>query len=386
MTDLRSRPLIEKLIAFNTTSHLSNLELMAFVQDYLNGHGVESRLVHDDTGTKANLYATLGPTDRGGIMLSGHTDVVPVDGQDWATDPFTVTEKDGKLYGRGTSDMKSFIAIALAFVPEFLKRGLSTPIHLAFSHDEEVGCIGVRSLIKMMNEQPIRPIMGIIGEPTSMQVCVGHKGKRSYRAVFKGKEAHSSLTPMGVNAIDYAARLAVFLRGMADRIAGDGPFDELYDVAYTTVHTGVMKGGEQLNIVPGRCEMDFEFRHLPKHDPEALDAEIMAYVRKLEAAMQAASPETGITVSALSGIPALDTDPTDEVVTLAKQLAGRNDHAAVAFGTEAGLFQQSAGVPSVIVGPGSINQAHKPDEYISLDQVAKGEEFMARLADKVCAS
>ncbi|MEP1029225.1 MAG: M20/M25/M40 family metallo-hydrolase, partial [Alphaproteobacteria bacterium] len=220
MTDLRSRPLIEKLVGFDTTSHYSNLELMAFVQDYLKSHGVDSQLIHDATGTKANLYATLGPTDRGGIMLSGHTDVVPVDGQDWATDPFKVTEKDGKLYGRGTSDMKSFIAIALAYVPEFLKRGLATPIHLAFSHDEEVGCIGVRSLIKMMNEQPIRPVMGIIGEPTSMQVCVGHKGKRSFRAIFKGKEAHSSLTPMGVNAVDYAARLAVFLRGMADRIAG----------------------------------------------------------------------------------------------------------------------------------------------------------------------
>lgn len=386
MTDLRSRPLIKKLVGFDTTSHYSNLELMAFVQDYLKSHGVASQLVPDATGTKANLYATLGPTDRGGIMLSGHTDVVPVDGQDWATDPFTVTEKDGKLYGRGTSDMKSFIAIALAYVPEFLNRGLATPIHLAFSHDEEVGCIGVRSLIKMMNEQPIRPVMGIIGEPTSMQVCVGHKGKRSFRAIFKGKEAHSSLTPMGVNAIDYAARLAVFLRGMADRIAGDGPFDELYDVAYTTVHTGVMKGGEQLNIVPGHCRMDFEFRHLPKHDPDALQAEIMAVVHELEAEMKAHSPETGIEVEELSGIPALDTDPTEEVVTLAKQLAGRNDHAAVAFGTEAGLFQQSAGVPCVIIGPGSINEAHKPNEFITLDQVAKGEGFMARLADKVCAS
>ena len=191
---------------------------------------------------------------------------------------------------------------------------------------------------------------------------------------------------MGVNAVDYAAKLAVYLRGMAERIAGEGPFDDLYDVAYTTVHTGVMKGGEQLNIVPGHCRMDFEFRHLPKHDADALEGEIMAYVRELEAEMQAASPETGITVEELSGIPALDTDPTDEVVTLAKQLAGRNDHAAVAFGTEAGLFQQTAGVPSVIVGPGSINEAHKPNEFITLDQVAKGEAFMARLADKVCKS
>ena len=386
MIELRSRDLIEKLIAFDTTSHLSNLALMAFIQDYLKGHGVASQLIHDTTGTKANLYATLGPTDRGGIMLSGHTDVVPVEGQKWATDPFTVTEKHGKLYGRGTSDMKSFIAIALAFVPEFLARGLKTPIHLAFSHDEEVGCIGVRSLIKMMNGLPIKPIMGIIGEPTSMQVCVGHKGKRSFRAVFKGKEAHSSLTPLGVNAVEYAARLVVFLRTMADRIKDDGPFDELYDVAYTTVHTGVLHGGEQLNIVPGRAVMDFEFRHLPKHDASTLEAEITAYLEELRTEMRTASPECGIDVEELSGIPALDTDPGEEVVTFAKQLAGRNDHAAVAFGTEAGLFQQRAGVPCVIIGPGSINEAHKPDEYISLDQAAKGEEFMARLADKVCAS
>lgn len=387
MSAPKSRALIEKLVSFDTTSHLSNLSLMAFVQDYLKGHGVESQLVHDKSGTKANLYATLGPTDRGGIMLSGHTDVVPVEGQSWDTDPFRVTEKEGKLYGRGTSDMKSFIAIALAFVPEFLKRGLDTPIHLAFSHDEEVGCIGVRSLIQMMNALPIKPVMGIIGEPTSMQVCVGHKGKRSYRAAFKGKEAHSSLTPMGVNAVDYAARLAVFLRGMADRIAKEGPFDELYDVPFTTVHTGVMRGGEQLNIVPGHCRIDFEFRHLPRHDAVALDAEIMAFIREvLEPEMKAASPECGISVEHLSGIPALDTNPNDDVVTFAKQLAGRNDHAAVAFGTEAGLFQQSAGVPSVIIGPGSINEAHKPNEFITLDQVAKGEAFMARLADKVCKS
>ena len=384
MTALKSRPLIEKLVGFNTTSHLSNLSLMAFVQDYLKGHGVDSQLVHDKTGTKANLYATLGPTDRGGIMLSGHTDVVPVDGQHWESDPFKVVERDGKLFGRGTSDMKSFIAIALTFVPEFLKRGLDTPIHLAFSHDEEIGCIGVRSLIEMMNGLPVKPIMGIIGEPTSMQVCIGHKGKRSYRAIFKGKEAHSSLTPLGVNAVDYAARLVVFLRGLAERFEKDGPFDEMYDVAYTTVHTGVIKGGEQLNIVPGHCRVDFEFRHLPRHDAEALEKEITTFIHGLEAEMRAKSPETGITVENLSGIPALDIDPGAEIVTFAKQLAGRNDHAAVAFGTEGGLFQERAGVPSVIIGPGSINEAHKPDEYITLEQVALGEAFMARLADKVC--
>lgn len=385
MTELKSRALIDRLIGFDTTSHLSNLELMSFVQEYLTGYGIESHLVKDETGLKANMYATLGPTDRPGIMLSGHTDVVPVDGQDWVTDPFQLVEKDGKLYGRGTSDMKSFVAIALAYVPVFLERGLNTPIHLAFSYDEEIGCIGVRRLIELMNGLPLKPVMGIIGEPTNMGVCVGHKGKRSYRAIFTGKEAHSSLTPEGVNAVEYAARLVVYLREMAERIQKDGPFDDLYDVAFTTVHTGVINGGEQLNIVPGRCVMDFEFRHLPTHDYVGLDQEIMTYIHEtLVPEMQMVAPETGIQIEELSSIPALNTDPGEEVVTLAKMLAGQNEHSAVAFGTEAGLFQQ-AGVPSVICGPGSITEAHKPNEFITLDQVAKGEAFMERLADRVAA-
>lgn len=385
MTHIRSREMIERLISYDTTSRLSNLALVDFVRDYLDGLGVESHLAFDETGAKANLYATLGPTDIPGVMLSGHTDVVPVDGQDWSSDPFKMTEKDGKLYGRGTADMKAFCAIALSFAPLFLERGLKTPVHLAFSYDEEVGCIGVRRLIEMMNGLPIKPLMGIIGEPTDMQVCTGHKGKRSYRAVFTGKEAHSSLTPEGVNAVEFAARLAVFLRDKAADIRTNGPFDDMYDVTYTTVHTGTFSGGTQLNIVPGHCEMEFEFRHLPSHDADALEADIMGFIRDdLEPEMRATAPETGIRIEELSGIPPLDTDPGEEVVTFAKQLAGRNDHGAVAYGTEAGLFQKTAGVPSVICGPGSIVQAHKPDEYISLEQVAQCEAFMERLADRVC--
>ncbi len=383
MTDLSSRALIEKLISFDTTSHLSNLELMAFVQDVLSRHGVESQLVRDETGAKANLYATIGPKDKGGIMLSGHTDVVPVEGQDWASDPFKVIEKDGRLYGRGASDMKSFIALCLAYVPEFTAQELTTPIHLAFSHDEEIGCVGVRRLIEMMNGLPVKPMMGIIGEPTNMRVCTGHKGKRGYRVRFKGREAHSSLTPEGVNAVEYAARLVVFLRDKAAQIEAEGPFDELYDVPFTTLHTGVINGGEQLNIVPGFCQMDCEFRHLPKHDAAALHGEITDFIRRtLEPEMRNRDPDTCIEIEDLSGIPALDTDPGEEVVALTKHLAGQNDHAAVAFGTEAGLFQQSAAMPCVICGPGSINQAHKPNEFIELDQIARGEAFMERLLDR----
>ena len=382
---LKSLDLIRKLVSFDTTSRESNLELIDFVKTYLDGIGIESTLVYDQQKGKANLYATLGPTDRPGIMLSGHTDVVPVDGQDWQSDPFAITEKDGRLYGRGTCDMKSFIAICLAYAPRFLEGGLTTPIHLAFSHDEEVGCIGVRRLLDVMNGFDIKPAMCIVGEPTDMQVTIAHKGKFSYRAHVRGWEAHSSLAPKGVNAVEYAAELIAFMKGIARRIEAEGPYDPLFDIAHTTVHTGTIRGGTALNIVPKDCTFDFEFRHLPEHDPATLLAEVETYTREtLEPMMKALDPASGFEFEQLSSIPALNNDPGDEVVTLAKTLAERNDHGKVSFGTEAGLFQQEVGIPTVVCGPGSIEQAHKPDEYISLDQVAKGETFMDRLLAHVC--
>lgn len=382
---LKSLDLIHKLVGFNTTSRESNLELIDFVKTYLDGIGVESTLVYDEKKGKANLYATLGPTDRPGIMLSGHTDVVPVDGQDWQSDPFAITEKDGRLYGRGTCDMKSFIAICLAYAPQFLEGGLTTPIHLAFSHDEEVGCIGVRRLLDVMNGFDIKPAMCIVGEPTDMQVTIAHKGKFSYRAHVRGWEAHSSLAPKGVNAVEYAAELIAFMKGIARRIEAEGPYDPLFDIAHTTVHTGTIRGGTALNIVPKDCTFDFEFRHLPEHDPATLFAEVDTYAREtLEPMMKALDPASGFEFEQLSSIPGLNNDPGDEVVTLAKTLAERNDHGKVSFGTEAGLFQQKVGIPTVVCGPGSIEQAHKPDEYISLDQIAKGETFMDRLLAHVC--
>ncbi len=376
---------IRKLISFDTTSRESNLALIGYVRDYLGDLGVDSMLVHDETGKKANLYATLGPTDKPGILLSGHTDVVPVDGQDWSTDPFEVTEKNDKLYGRGTCDMKSFIAICLANAPRMLERGLETPIHFAFSHDEEIGCVGVRSLIDKMIDMDPKPMMCIVGEPTSMQVIIGHKGKLSYRCHVRGLEAHSSLAPQGVNAVEYAAELISYLKGMARRIAAEGPFDDLYDITHTTVHTGTVHGGTALNIVPKDCTFDFEFRCISGHDGTELFDEIERHARDvLEPEMQAIDPESGIAFEALSLIDGLDIDPGEEVVTFAKSLAGRNDHAKVAFGTEAGLFQNRVGIPTVVCGPGSIDQAHKPDEFISLDQLAKGEAFIAKLMDHVC--
>ncbi len=384
MAEPKSLEFIKKLVAFDTTSRESNLALIEYIQDVLDRLGVESTLVHNEEGTKANLYATLGDPETPGIMLSGHTDVVPVDGQAWDTDPFQVTEKDGKLYGRGTADMKSFIAIVLAFLPDFQERGLKTPIHLAFSYDEEVGCIGVRRLIDKLNEAPVKPAMCIVGEPTSMQVVTGHKGKRSFTAEVRGLEAHSALAPKAVNAIEYAAEMISYLKGMARRIEADGPYDELYDVTHSTVHTGVISGGTQLNIVPKSCRFEFEFRYLAEDDPGAMEKEIRDYVTDtLEPAMHAVSPETGITINCTNDMPGLEMDPGDDVVAFVKALAGRNDHAKVAFGTEAGLFQSTAQIPTVVCGPGAIAQAHKPNEFITLEQVKRGEDFMGKLVEEV---
>ena len=378
--------LIKKLISFDTTSRNSNLELIHFIRDYLKDLGIESLLVPDETGTKANLYATLGPMDRAGILLSGHTDVVPIDGQEWDSDPFKVIEKDLKLFGRGTCDMKSFVAICLAYAPKFLERGLETPIHLAFSHDEEVGCVGVRSLVtKLADEIRPKPMMCIVGEPTSMQVVIGHKGKLSYKCIVRGLEAHSSLAPQGVNAVEYAAELIAYLKGMARQIQKDGPFDDVYDITHTTVHTGTVHGGTALNIVPKDCSFEFEFRCIAGHDGHELFEKVKRHAHEvLEPEMKAIDPSAGFKFEELSAIEGLDIDPGEEVVTLAKTLAGRNDHAKVAFGTEAGLFQQDAGIPTVVCGPGGIDQAHKPNEFVALEQIDKCHVFFDKLMDHVC--
>ena len=385
MADRKSIELIEKLISFDTTSRESNLEIISFIQDYLNDLGVDSQLVHNEEGTKANLYATVGDASASGVMLSGHTDVVPIDGQEWDTDPFKVTRKGNRLYGRGTSDMKSFVAITLAQLPKFQARGLKTPIHLAFSYDEEVGCIGVRRLIEIIKDMPVKPAMCIVGEPTSMQVITGHKGKRSYRVHVRGLEAHSSLAPHGVNAIEYASRLIAFLSDLAARIADKGPHDELYDVPHTTVHTGTIQGGTQLNIVPKDCVFEYEFRYVDQQDPQALEDKIRAFARdELTPQMHAISSDTGINIELVNDMPGLEMDVDAEVVTFVKALAERNDHAKVAFGTEAGLFHQRANIPTVVCGPGSIDQAHKPNEFIEIEQIDACEAFLDRLMDRIC--
>ena len=373
---IATREMIERLVAFDTTSRNSNLALIDFIRDYLDGHGIASELVFDDSGIKANLYATVGPAGIGGVMLSGHTDVVPVDGQDWHTDPFAIVERDGRLYGRGSADMKGFIAIALALLPELIEARPKTPIHLSLSYDEEVGCLGVRGLIAKLAGRADKPRLCIVGEPTEMRVATGHKGKRSVRCDVRGFEVHSSLTHLGVNAVEAASELVAQLKAMARRRRAEGPFDPAYEPPYTTIHTGVIQGGTALNIVPKDCRFDFECRLLPGDRAEPILQELRDFAAaRVVPEMRAVRPETGVSFSEISGFPALSTPDDAEVTRLALMLSGGNSTGKVAFGTEGGLFSE-AGIPAIVCGPGSIEQAHKPDEFVALDQIARCEDCL----------
>ncbi len=371
--------ILSTLIGFDTVSHKSNLELVSWVEDYLAQHGVSARRIHDDTGEKASLLATIGPVDVPGYVLSGHTDVVPVEGQAWTTDPFIARVLDGRLYGRGACDMKGYLACVLEAVPRMVAAELHQPLHIAFSYDEEVGCTGVRPMLHEMAAWHVRPAGCFVGEPTNMGVVTGHKHKISKRVVVHGRTGHSSLAPQAVNAVEYAARLVAHISDMGRGLASDGPRDPLYDVAHTTAHVGRMTGGTQLNIVPHHAEFDFEFRAVAGDDPEALVADVMAEARRIEADMQAVDPETRIDFLPYSHIVGLDTCPDAEIAVLAKRLAGRNDHAKVAYTTEGGLFTDIAGIPTVVCGPGSIEQAHKADEFIALNELEKCGQFLDAL-------
>jgi acetylornithine deacetylase len=382
----RSVDLIRSLIGFDSTSRNSNRALIEFVRDLLARHGVACELFWNEDESKANLWATIGPADRPGVVLSGHTDVVPVDGQAWSSDPFAMQEQGGRLYGRGACDMKSFIALALAKVPEMIERKLPAPIHFALSYDEEVGCNGVRSLVAALAGRSPRPALCIVGEPTEMQVILGHKGGRGYHVHVAGKEAHSSLAPQAVNAIQYAGELIAFIAGLAQQLAEQGPRDALFDVPHTTISIGLVEGGTAINIVPKDCRFTFEYRYLPGVDPETIIARIEAHASAvLEPRMHAVAAESGIRFEPAYRYPALDMAPDHPAVSLVKTLAGRNDHAKVAFGTEGGLFQSLAGIPTIVCGPGSIGQAHRPDEFIALDQVARCEGFLDALLDRMQA-
>ncbi len=380
MTEIqRSIEILDALVGFDTTSRNSNLPLIGWIEDYLDRHGVAHERIPDPTGTKSNVWATIGPVDKPGYILSGHTDTVPVDGQAWTSDPFRLARRDGRLFARGSTDMKGFLACCLAAVPAMTAQPLRQPIHLAISYDEEVGCVGVRGMIARLKTAAVRPAGCFVGEPTSMGVVIGHKGKLSLRVTVRGQTCHSSLAPHGVNAVEYAARLIVKIRDMAERLAREGARDPLYDVPFTTGHTGLVSGGTALNIVPDSCWFEFEFRTIAADDASALVDEVRAYARQeLEPAMQRIAPQAGITFEEKSGFPGLETPADAELVGLTQKLMGTRDLAKVAYGTEAGLFA-AAGIPSVVIGPGSIDQAHKADEFVAESELAKCGAFIERL-------
>jgi len=377
--------ILADLIGFDTTSRNSNLELIRYVEDYLSQHGVQSTLVHDDSGHKANLYATIGPAELGGVMLSGHTDVVPVDGQRWASDPFVLEPIDDKVFGRGSADMKGFIACVLEWVPEMVAASLATPIHIALSYDEEVGCIGVRRLLDLMEKMPVVPSMAIIGEPTNMEIVVAHKGKRGIRVNVRGASAHSAYPTEGVNAIEVVAQLIAHISEVQQDIERNGPFDPGYRVPHTTLHVGTVRGGTALNIVPNECSFDFEIRHLPEHEIDPLIDTVQRYARdNLEPTMRLKNPDCGIDFTKLFGYPGLFTAPDAPVVAFVRSLL-ECDRAVeqISFGSEAGLFSRRIGIPAVVCGPGSILQAHRPDEYVSIEQLETCRTMLRRLVESL---
>ncbi len=380
-----SLAMIDRLIGFPTVSRDSNLGLIEYARDELARFGVRSNLIYDSARNKANLFATLSAEpDRiktGGLVISGHTDTVPVDGQDWASDPFVADHRDGRIHGRGSADMKGFIAIALAAVPQFLARQDEVPLHLSLTYDEETTFFGVRDLLADLSERGIRPAGCIIGEPTDMRAIVAHKGKRDLCCRVRGREAHSSLTPEGVNAIEFAAKLVAFVRQMADRLALEEPRDARFAVPYTTLQTGLIKGGIAVNVVPRDCEFTFEMRNLPATSTDDLTHEIIEYAeRELVPSMRQVAGNAGITFERGMDLPAFGIAAEHPLVRWSQQVA-RSAHlgaGAVGFATEASLFSR-AGIPTVVIGPGSIDQAHKPDEFISYEQVAACEAFFSRI-------
>ncbi|KVU90004.1 acetylornithine deacetylase [Burkholderia ubonensis] len=379
---LVSLPWIRQLVSMDTTSRVPNLGLIETVRDALAAQGIASVITHDPREGWANLFATVpahdGATD-GGIVLSGHTDVVPVDGQQWDSDPFRPELRDGRLYGRGTCDMKGFIGAALALLPEMQATKLAKPIHFALSYDEEIGCAGAPLMIADLVKRGVKPSGCIVGEPTGMRPIIAHKGINAYRCCVRGHAAHSSLTPKGLNAIEYAARLICHIRDVADRFRAEGPFDALYDVPFSTAQTSMIQGGNAINTVPAECRFDFEFRNLPTLDPEPIFARIEAYAQEtLLPLMRREHPNAAIEFSKIAAAPGFDATEQAAITQLVRALTADQDKRKVAYGTEAGLFER-VGIPSVVCGPGYIEQAHKPNEYVELAQLAECEQFLRKL-------
>ncbi len=373
--------ILDELISFDTTSRESNLELIAHIQSYLDNLGIASRLTHDSTGRKANLWATIGPEVKGGVVLSGHIDVVPVDGQDWTADPFKMRQTDGRLIGRGVVDMKGFVAVALAIAPEMKRRNLNIPIHFAFSYDEEVGCIGVRGLIDDVVKNLPLPRAVIVGEPTLMKIIGGHKGSRSMRSVVRGVPAHSSDPRLGANSIMAAARLVTFLEQMQQELADNADPKSPFDPPYTTIDLGIINGGTANNIIPEFTTVQWGFRELPTDDADALELRVRDFIaNEIDPGLKKVSDKAGVSTEKYNTVPGLKPDVDSPAEQLIRHLSGLNESGTVSFGTEAGLFQQ-AGMPAVVYGPGSIEQAHQPDEFIEVSQLGECVDFVYKMLD-----
>ncbi|MDQ0848781.1 acetylornithine deacetylase [Arthrobacter sp. B3I9] len=369
------------LVSFDTTSRNSNVAMIQCIADELTAHGITPLIVPSPDGNKANLFATIPAHDgavTGGIMLAGHTDVVPVDGQAWESDPFTPEVREGRLYGRGTTDMKAFSGAILAFLPEFLSRPLAEPLHFAWTYDEEVGCHGAVVLLEELKARGIHPRIGFVGEPTSMRPVSAHKSSQLYRVTVSGIAAHSSMTSTGVNAIEYAARAIAFIRSLADEHRLTGPFDQTFVVPYTTANVGVVSGGAAVNTVAEKCEFEFEFRTIPGDDPGSVIARIEETLAGLRAEIQQENPAAEIRMDSLGKVPGLNPDGQRDALALAQNLTGQAVEESVVYATEAGLFQQ-AGIDTVVCGPGSMDQGHTANEYVELTQIAACEDFLQAL-------
>ena len=380
---MNSIQILEKLISFDTVSSNSNLEIISYCEKILKDAGAEITLIKNTEETKANLFATIGPVDQPGIILSGHTDVVPVTNQKWKTNPFELTEIDNKLYGRGTADMKSFVACALNAASKASSMNLKTPLHFSFSYDEEIGCVGVRSLIEMLKNSSINPLFCIVGEPTSMQVMSGHKGKVNASVLIKGKEAHSALTTKGLNSIYLASEFIQGIQSIQTNLINNSTHDNDFEVPYTTLQVGKIEGGVAVNIVPSSSSLLFEIRSLHSDDPNLILKDIKILSEKIVKSHIDKFPDTEIEIKVTSQYPALNTMKNSDVISFLNGLTGNNSVEKVSFGTEGGLFSNELNIQTAICGPGSMNQGHQPDEYIEKVQIDLCDQMLENLLNKL---
>ena len=380
---MSSLDILGHLIGFPSITDGSNRAIASFIAEHLRGRGIEADGVGSDD--KVNLLATLGPRTGAGVILSGHMDVVPTEGQRWTSDPFRLAERDGRLYGRGTADMKGFLACMLSLADRLPVDRLTRPIHLCFSHDEEIGCVGVRSLLDRLARSSLDASLCVVGEPTGLRLMTGHKGKLAATATCHGLATHSALAPRALNAIHLAAEFIGVLRSEQGRLEASGARDAAYDIPFSTVHAGVIAGGTALNIVPDRCTVAFEIRTVASDDPEGILARIARQAVQIAGAAQVLFPEAAITIEIVNAYPGLDTPVDSDAVTFMSDLLDAPGTGKVAFGTEGGLFSARLGVPTVICGPGSMEQGHKADEFITRDQLDRCDRMLDRLAESLSA-